>query len=145
MRKIYEVVNKAGAQPHCLLFCDGGRKEGGPVCPPAERHGGLAGRCPAGHPTPHPPHPPTPPLPHAVTTGATFGGEVLALSSQAIFLSLPCLRSGWVGERNGHNVILENHKDPCVVERGREQEGEGGRQNRPTKFSEVICKLGIRA
>lgn len=48
----------------------------------------------------------SPPAP-LESTGATFGGEVLALSSQAMFLSLPCLRSGWVGGRNGHNVILE--------------------------------------
>lgn len=62
------------------------------MCPPAERHGGLAGRCPAGPPLP-------PPQPHAaMSPEATFAGEVLALSSQAMFLSLPCLCSGWVGE-----------------------------------------------
>lgn len=60
------------------------------MCPPAERHRGLAGRCPAGLPPPPPPH--------TVSTEAKFGGKVLALSSQAIFLSLPCYVLAGLGE-----------------------------------------------
>lgn len=42
--------------------------------------------------------PPPPPPPHTGSTGATFGGEVLALSSQAIVLSLPCYVLAGLGE-----------------------------------------------